>query len=157
MINFRRFIFMAAAMLLISSTSFANMKKGRVASEGIKYYAFTNASDGPCSVSMIYDSLSADLDVGIGEPESGDLLCIGVASQKNYDACSAGLPPLDYIVVVQSYKGASNFRVVVTCGDQQSLSAAGTKISGTSLREIEESSATRKIADRIKKVAAKKQ
>lgn len=143
--------------MLVGATSFANMKKGRVASKGDKTFGFSTSADGPCTVSVIYDSVSADLDTAIGAADTGDLLCLGVSTQLNFDSCTAGLPPGDYAFVVSSFQGSSAFRAVVNCGSEEQISAAGQKTTGITINEIEGTSNTRKLLDRLHKVAVRKQ
>jgi len=153
MTKFRSICLLVLIVMFISGTSHANMKKGSIAAKATKFFAFTNTVDGPCVSSLIYDNTTADLDTGIIFPDTGDLLCYGASSQKNFDSCTAGLPPNQYEVFVNSYKGSSNFRLVVNCGGQETINAAGQRISGTELREVEPSSRTRKVQEKLDRFA----
>jgi hypothetical protein len=141
------------ALILFGSTCFANMKKGSVGDGGQKTFVFSTSQDGPCSVTVIYDSNTADIDTGIGSVDSGDAVCFGISTQKNFDACTAGLPPGDYFIGVSSFKGSSNFRTVVNCGSDERIAAGREAAPGVTLREFDGNSKSRKFMDQITKVA----
>jgi hypothetical protein len=152
---FLRSVFMMFVILILfGSTSFANMKKGSVGAGGQKNFVFSTGQDGPCSVTIIYDSTTADLDTGIGVADSGDLVCLGISTQKNFDACTAGLPPGDYFIAVSSFKGSSNFRTVVSCGSEENIAAGRLGSPGVTIREFEGNSKSRKFMDQLRKVAS---
>ena len=154
MFKLRRVSFLILAVMLISATSHANMKKGQVASKGTKTFSFSTSLDGPCTSSVIYDSTTADLDTGFIFPDTGDILCYSVSGQRNFDSCTVGLPPGDYEVFVTSYKGSSAFRLVVTCGGQETVNAAGQRVVETELREVEPNANARKVQDKIERIGA---
>jgi hypothetical protein len=154
MTKFRNIFFFVLVVMLVSGTSHANMKKGSIGAGATKTFAFTNFVDGPCTASLVFDNVTADLDTGIIFPDTGDVLCFSVSSQKNFDSCAVGLPPNQYEVFVSSFKGSSNFRLVVNCAEQETISAAGQKISGTELREVEPDARTRKLQEKLERIAA---
>ena len=137
--------------MLITATSHANMKKGSIGAKGTKTYSFTTSSDGPCTASLIYDSATADLDTGFSfsDTSGSTILCYSVSAQKNFDSCSIGLPPNTYEVFVSSYKGSSNFRLVVNCGGQEQVGAAAQQGNGVELREVEPNQKLQQKLERI--------
>jgi hypothetical protein len=151
-----RVFVMFAVLILFGSTSFANMKKGSVGAGGQKTFVFSTGQDGPCSVTVIYDSTTADLDAGIGSVDTGDALCFGISTQKNFDACTAGLPPGDYFLGVLSFKGSSNFRTVVDCGSQENIAAGRQSAPGVTIREFEGNAKSKSFMDQMKRVATSK-
>jgi hypothetical protein len=146
------------ALLLLCVTSpfaFANMKKSKVGSGATKGFAFSTFSDGFCTISTIYDKASSQLGVGVGLT-TGDLVCAGLSSQTNYQSCTAGLPAGTYVFIVTSLSGASPFRVVVNCSDQQTIVNAGSSGSkGIQIREIELGEAGNKLLDQFQQIAKK--
>ena len=148
----RNLFFLFLAVMLISGTSHANMKKGSIGNKGQKVYSFTNNLDGPCTASLIYDSTTADLDTGFAVADTGDLLCFSFSSQRNFDTCTTTLPPGDFQVIVSSYKGSSAYRVVVNCGGQENVNSAGQKVVGTELREVEQNTNTQRLQDQIDRI-----
>jgi hypothetical protein len=152
---FRSFLMIAVLGMMVS-TSFANMKKSSVGDGKQKSYLFSTTQDGPCTVSIIYDSNTADLDTGIGDASSGDALCLGVSTQKNFDSCTTGLPPGDFFLVVASYKGSSNFRTVVNCGSQETITVGRQEGPGVTLHEFEGNSKTKKFIETMKRVESRK-
>jgi len=151
-----RVFVMFAILILFGSTSFANMKKGSVGAGGQKTFVFSTGQDGPCSVTVVYDSTTADLDTGIGSVDTGDTLCLGISTQKNFDACTAGLPPGDFFIVVSSFKGSSNFRTVVSCGSEENIAAGRQSGPGVTIREFEGNSKSRNFMDQMKRIASSK-
>ena len=154
MFKLRSVSFWVLAVMLISGTSHANMKKGQVASKGTKTFAFSTSLDGPCTASVIYDSTTADLDTGFIFPDTEDILCYSVSGQRNFDSCTVGLPPGNYEVFVTSYKGSSAFRLVVNCGGQENVNVAGQPVGGTELREAEPNANGRKVQEKIERIGA---
>ena len=153
MIFWRRFCVISALLILLGSPTFANMKKGSVGNGAQKTFVFSTTQDGPCSVTIIYDSNTADLDTGIGSAASGDTVCLGISTQNNSDACTAGLPPGDYFIGVISFKGSSNFRTLVNCGSQETIVTGREAGSGVTVKEFEGNSKSRKFMEQLKKTA----
>jgi hypothetical protein len=154
MLNLRNISMLVFAVMLISGTSHANMKKGSIGNQGTKVFAFTNSFDGPCTASLIFDNATADLDTGFIFPDTEDvLLCFSASAQKNFDSCTVGLPPNNYQVFVNSFKGSSNFRLVVNCGGQETIGSAGQRAGETELREIEPDANTRKLQQKLNRIA----
>jgi hypothetical protein len=145
---------LVGCLILVSSMSFANMKKGRVGGGGTKGFAFSTFSDGFCTISTIYDTASSYLGVALGLP-TGDLVCAGLSSQNNFQSCSAGLPGGTYVFIVTSIRGPSNFRVVVNCSDQQSVVAGRTSSGGTEIREIDLDANGKKLIKQLNSIAEK--
>ena len=135
---FQRSLLIFVALMLISSTSFANWKKSRVASEGTKRYEFTPAIDGVTSITVIYDKTDADLDLAVGL-EDDTLIAASISPDDHFETLHVGLVrDTTYILVIQSFEGpATAFRVVVNNGEQATISTAGVAQQIGVLREIE--------------------
>ena len=139
---------------LIASTSYANMKKGSIGSGKARQFSFSSAADGPCTATVIYDRTASDIDTAIASAASGDLICLGISSQNNFESCTAGLPPGDFLLVISSFKGSSSFRAVVNCSDQQSVTAGGVSSSPV-LQDSELGATGQRIADQLRKIASR--
>jgi hypothetical protein len=140
--------------LLIASSSYANLKKGSIGSGKSKEFSFSSSSDGPCTATVIYDRTSSDIDAGIASATTGDLICFGISGQTNFESCTAGLPPGDFVLVISSFKGSSSFRAVVNCANQQSVTAGGVSSSPV-LREIDLGMNGQRIVDQLRRVGSR--
>jgi len=146
-------VFLCLFLLLISiCTVDASMKKGNVASGKYKGYVFSTYENGPCTVDVIYDSASADIDVAMGVSSGSDavVVCMGVSTQKNHDSCTTSLPGGTVFFIVDSYRGSSPFRVVVDCASDESASNAGRSSSSETIQEIDPNSIGNKFLQQIK-------
>lgn len=133
-----RSLLIFVALMLISSTSFANMKKGRVASQSEKRYEFTPATDGVTSITVIYDKADTDLDLAVGL-EDDTLIAASISPDNHFETLHVGLVrDTTYILVIDSFEGPTTpFRVIVNNGEQATITAAGATQQAGTLREIE--------------------
>ncbi|MCI0415729.1 hypothetical protein L0222_23390 [bacterium] len=135
---FRCSLLVFVVLMLISSTSFANLKKARIGSGSVKVYEFTPFTDGVTSITVIYDKAATDLDLAVGL-EDGTLIAASISPDDHFETLHVGLVrDITYILVVESFEGpATSFRLIVNNGEQGTISSAGAIRSGTTLREIE--------------------
>ena len=123
---FKRTIFVCLLLALSISAS-ADMKKGSVGSGGHKGYAFVTDNNGQATVTLIYDSPTADLDlVAAWIDSNGEPVIVGVdvSTMHNFAQIQFGLPAnIQVILLVDSYRGASPFRVSIVSAGSESMIA----------------------------------
>jgi hypothetical protein len=151
---FKRILVMFFVLVICCAVADANMKKANVGSKGSKGFAFNSYTDGVCSVSVIYDKASADLNIGVGLSD-GTLVAASLSPEKYIETLETGLYGFQtYLLVVVSNHGATSFRVVVRCTEQEDLVTAGIG-SGAGLREIPDDANTKRLSDQIRKITDK--
>ena len=143
---FRRSLLIFVALMLISSNSFANLKKGRIASQGTKRYEFTPVTDGVTSITVIYDKSDTDLDLAVGLQDD-TLIAASISPDNHFETLHVGLVrDTTYVLVVDSFEGpATPFRVIVNNGEQATISSAGAIQQNSTFREIESGTAGLKL------------
>ena len=132
---FRLSIVVFISFFFLAPFSEANMKKGQLGDQKERTFSFSTNSDGPCSAVVIYDAVSSDLDIFL-LTDNEDVLAAGLSQQNNFDSCEASLPPGDFLVAVSSFEGASPFRVVVNCANQETISTLASS-QASELKEVE--------------------
>ncbi len=143
---FHRSLLILVGLMLISSTSFANMKKGKIASDATRQFEFNPATDGVTSITVIYDKADTDLDIAVGL-EDDTLIAASISPDDHFETLHVGLVrDTTYILVIDSFEGPSTaFRVVVNNGEQATIFSAGANQQTGFLREIESGSAGLKL------------
>jgi hypothetical protein len=143
---FQRSLLIFVALMLISSTSFANLKKGRIASQSTKQYEFIPLTDGVTSITVIYDKGATDLDIALGL-EDDTLIAASISPDNHFETLHVGLVrDTTYILVVDSFEGpATSFRLIVNNGEQGTITSAGTTQQSGTLREIQSSATGSKL------------
>lgn len=113
------FVLSVAVLLsfLFASMSDAELKKGSVGAGGVKRFTFISDHTGQAQLTLIFDNSGSDIDLAAGIVSNGQASLIGtdVSSMKNYAHVECGVVAgLPVVVLVDSYKGASPFRLFVT-------------------------------------------
>ena len=149
-----RSLFILVMLMLISTTSFANLRKGKIGSGASRQFSYRPDFNGTNLLTLIYDAAATDLDLIIAD-SNGEIIAIGFSPESFSEILQVGLTNNDtFIVVVDSFEGpATPFRLVATNGQQQVI-GAGTE-SGN-LREVELNSTGKKMRDHLRKVARSK-
>jgi hypothetical protein len=148
---FKRSTVFALALMLISSTSFANLKKGKIPSGSTRQFEFIPATDGPGLLSLIYDAASTDLDLAVGL-EDGTLIAASISPESFFESLQVGLVgDVRYVLVVDSFEGPTTpFRLIANSGQQETITTA---VGQPSLREVEMSAAGTKLRDSLRKIS----
>jgi hypothetical protein len=155
---FQRSLLIFVALMLISSTSFANLKKGRVASQSTKRYEFTPITDGVTSITVIYDKAGTDLDLALGL-EDDTLIAASISPDNHFETLHVGLVrDTTYILVIDSFEGpTTSFRLIVNNGEQGTITSAGAIQQNGTLREIESGATGLKLEKTLRNLQKLKQ
>lgn len=155
---FHRSLLIFVALMLISSTSFANWKKSRVSSQSTKRYEFTPATDGVTSITVIYDKTDTDLDLAVGL-EDDTLIAASISPDDHFETLHLGLVrDTKYILVIDSFEGPTTvFRLVVNNGEQATITSAGAAQQIGLLREIESGATGLKLEKTLRNLQQLKQ
>ena len=150
---FHRSLLIFVVLMLISSTSFANLKKGKIASQATRQFEFNPAVDGVTSITVIYDKADTDLDIAVGL-EDDTLIAASISPDDHFETLHVGLVrDTTYILVIDSFEGPStNFRLIVNNGEQGTISSAGVTKQNGALREVEYNSAGLKLKKTLRNV-----
>ena len=146
----QRSLLILVVLMLISSTSFANLKKGRIGSGGTKQFELTPPVDGVNLLTLIYDAAASDLDLAVGL-DDGTLIAASISPESFSEILQVGLVGTQsFIVVVDSFEGPETaFRVVASSAGQETLTNAR---KGETLREVEMNRAGTKLRDSLRKL-----
>jgi hypothetical protein len=110
-------VFVAACFLVAEATE-AAMVRGSVGSGGTKRYYYYPDASGHSQLHLIFDNKSSDLDLILGYTSSeGDAVIVGtgLSTAVNYERMESGVSSnITYTILVDSYRGPSPFRLVVT-------------------------------------------
>ena len=78
---FYRSMMILVVLMLISSTSYANLKKGRIDAGGTKVFELDVPANGINLLSLIFDAGSTDLDLAVGF-DDGTLVGASISPAK---------------------------------------------------------------------------
>src|SRR3990172_2514111 len=103
----------------------------------IREFEFTITGGGATTVALIFDNPGTDLDLSLGETD-GDLIATSISGESFFELLQAGLAgSTNYLLVIYNVRGnATPFRVVVTTGQQETISVAGAQTTRPQLREV---------------------
>jgi hypothetical protein len=135
-------------LCMFVSMSEANMLKGSCPAGGHKSFGFIANTSGQVTITLIYDSKSADLDLIAGTSIQGETVILGIAfgKEQNYERLEFSVAQGAVIAfLVDSYKGASPFRVYVSTGESETAFPV-------SAVEIKSDSVTERMLMEVKKI-----
>lgn len=125
---YKRLVF-TMLLLAISISVSAEMRKGSVGAGGHKGFGFIMDNNGTATVTLIYDSPTADLDlIAAIVDENNNPIIIGLdaSTQRNFAQIQFGLVSGNRVVfLVDSYKGASPFRLFVSSAGSETVITVG--------------------------------
>ncbi len=149
---FQRSLLMVLVLLLFTSSSFANLKKGRIGPDETDILEFITSADGITTISLIFDKSSTDLDLALGLTDS-TLIAASISPESNYEQLQVGLVGgITYILAINHFEGATtSYRVIVNSGEQQTIFAAGDS-GNTPLRKIEPGSTGSKLKESLNRL-----
>ena len=153
----QRSLMALVVLILISSTSFANLKKGRIGSGQTRQFELIPPVDGVNMLSLIFDATSTDLDLALGL-EDGTLIAASISPERFFETLHVGLiADRAFIVVVESFEGPETaFRLVANSAGQETLNSARAGERET-LREVELNRAGTKLRESLRKLGRTKQ
>jgi hypothetical protein len=146
----QRSLFIFVLLMLISSTSFANLKKGKVATGATRQFEYIPPTDGVNLFSLIFDNVSTDLDFAIGL--DGDLVGSSISPDSFFETLQLGLiGNRRYTLVIDSFEGPGTaFRLVANSAQQEVISSA---VDQNGLREVELTRDGMKLRDSLRKIS----
>lgn len=138
-----RSILILVVLMMISSTSHANLKKGRIAPGTEKVFELIPPADGVSNLSLIFDAGATDLDLLVGL-DDGTVVAASISPESFFEVLTLGLvAQTRFLVVVDHFEGpASPFRMIVNSGEQQVLR----------MNEVQANAASRKLVDALHKI-----
>ena len=147
----QRSLLIFVALMLISSTSHANLKKGKIGAGSTRQFEYIPPTNGVNLLSLIFDNVATDLDLAIGL-QDGTLIAASISPDSFFETLQVGLVGnTRYIIQIESFEGpASSFRIVANSAQQEVI---GTGDAQTGLREVELDSAGRKLRDSLRKIS----
>lgn len=146
-----RSLLIVVVLMLISSTSYANLKKGKIGSGSTRQFEYIPPTNGVNLLSLIFDNASTDLDLAIGL-EDGTLVAVSISPDRFFETLQVGLVGnTRYIIMIESFEGpASAFRIVGNSAQQETIASA---VHGDGLREVAATSAGNRLRDSLRKVS----
>ena len=147
----QRSLLIVIVLMLISSTSFANLKKGKIGAGSTRQFEYIPPTDGVNLFSVIFDNAATDLDFSI-ELEDGTFIAASISPDSFFETLQLGLiGNRRYRLIVDSFEGPGTaFRLVANSAQQEVISSAAGQ---TGLREVELDSAGRKLRDSLRKIS----
>jgi hypothetical protein len=140
-------------VLLAVSAHATTVIRGSVGGGGAKGYLFVPNGNGHVQITLMYDNVGSDLDLAVGFTDNnGDAVLVGsgTSTLKQFERCEAGVDPnIIYTVVVNSYRGASAFRLYVTTTSEELVGIASTPVP---LQEIDINHASEKLLNELGRI-----